>query len=399
MSANSARLSLIFSSIGHFYIHMFTAFYAVVVLTLEDEWNMAYYDLLPLWLLGSILVGLGALPAGRLGDKWSARWMMAVFFLGLGGASILCGLVEGPTTMTLGLAGIGLFASIYHPVGIPWLIRNATSGTGKVLAINGIFGSLGTAGAGLIAGNLIALYGWRAAFVIPGIVCLLTGLVMVWCLVTDRITAAGPHRPKQAPQSRGDMLRAFIVLMIAMFVGAMIYNSLQNALPKLFSEQVQGLLGGGAQGAGNLFALVFALGGLMQVVGGHLADRYSLKTVYIVCWIGMMVFMMVVASAAGVGVLGAAAIAVMVNVASLPAENMMFARYTPERHHGVVFGIKFVLSFLAAPLAIKLIALVRQETGEFFWLFVGLGVAAVMVLAMLFALPSGRKAPVPAVAE
>src|SRR3546814_256893 len=137
MSASSARLSLIFSSIGHFYIHMFTAFYAVVVLTLEDEWNMAYYDLLPLWLLGSVLVGLGALPAGRLGDKWSARWMMAVFFLGLGGASILCGLVEGPTTMTLGLAGIGLFASLYHPVGIPWLIPNATSGTGKVLATHG----------------------------------------------------------------------------------------------------------------------------------------------------------------------------------------------------------------------------------------------------------------------
>src|SRR3546814_13131653 len=39
MSASSARLSLIFSSIGHFYIHLFTVFYAVVVLTLGDEWN------------------------------------------------------------------------------------------------------------------------------------------------------------------------------------------------------------------------------------------------------------------------------------------------------------------------------------------------------------------------
>src|SRR3546814_18974131 len=122
----------------------------------------------------------------------------------------------------------------------------------------------------------------------------------------------------------------------------------------------------------------------MQVVGGHLADRYSLKTVYIVCWIGMMVFMIVVASAAGVGVLGAAAIAVMVNVASLPAENMMFARYTPERHHGVVLGLQFVLSFLAAPLAIKLIASVCPETGQFFWLFVGLCPAAVGVLSLLF---------------
>src|SRR3546814_14105889 len=112
-----------------------------------------------------------------------------------------------------------------------------------------------------------------------------------------------------------------------------------------------------------------------------------------------MVFLLVGAGAAGGCARGAASIAVRVNVASLPAENMMFARYTPERHHGVVFGVKFVLSFLAAPLAIKLIALVRQETGEFFWLFVGLGAAAVMVLAMLFALPSGRKAPVPAVAE
>ena len=56
MNRISARLALIFSSLGHFYFHMFTAFYAVIVLRLEIDWGVAYDDLLGLWWIGSALV-------------------------------------------------------------------------------------------------------------------------------------------------------------------------------------------------------------------------------------------------------------------------------------------------------------------------------------------------------
>ena len=134
----SLALAQGFAAIGHFYIHFFTAIYFVIVLALEKEWNQPYGELIGLWTVGSALVGFGALPAGWLGDRWSARGMMVLFFVGIGTAAILCGFTHGPFWLAAGLAGIGLFASIYHPVGIAWLVRNARQ-QGKALGFNGIF--------------------------------------------------------------------------------------------------------------------------------------------------------------------------------------------------------------------------------------------------------------------
>ena len=43
-----------------------------------------------------------------------------------------------------------------------------------------------------------------------------------------------------------------------------------------------------------------------------------------------------------------------------PVENILIARYTPSRYHGLGFGAKFVVAFGASPLAILLIAWVRK---------------------------------------
>ena len=121
MTTSSARYSFIFSCIGHTYIHLFTAFYFVIVLALEAEWGRPYNEMIELWMPGALLVGVAALPAGWLGDRWNARGMMVVFFIGMGGSAIICGLAQGPVVLTIGLTGVGLFAAIYHPVGIAWL--------------------------------------------------------------------------------------------------------------------------------------------------------------------------------------------------------------------------------------------------------------------------------------
>jgi len=383
----SARLSFVFSNLGHLYIHLFTSFYAVVVLQLEKEWAASYEDLLGLWTVGSLLVGVMALPAGRLSDVWTARVMMVVFFIGMGSASIICGLVAGPTNMMLGLAALGVFAAIYHPVGIPWLIRNAEQGTGKILALNGIFGSFGTGLAGVVAGALTAWLGWRAAFIVPGAICLLTGFAMLWLLLAGRLESAPPQQKPQTPQSKGDALRVFVVLVVAMFVGSTVYHSMQNGLPKVFAEELRSALGDGPLGAGMMTSIVFIAGGVMQMVGGYLADKFALKTVYLICWFSQMVFLGLAAAIGGFGLVGIAALTVMANVAAQPAENIMLARYAPEKHHGLAFGCKFVLTFMAAPAAIQLIVFLRELTGGMSWLFGALGLAGLVVVGLVLTLP------------
>ena len=399
MTSGTARLSLLFSSLGHFYIHMFTAFYFTIVLRLEAEWGIAFHELVELWFWGSLLVGLAALPAGWLGDRWSNPGMMVIYFIGLGAAAIACGLVSGPTGLLLGLSAIGLFAAIYHPIGIPWLLRSAKTHTGKIMAVNGVFGSLGAAAAGLVSGLLIDLSGWRAAFILPGICALATGLAMLWFVRAGRIadSLAGAETEQEA--GRGGALRAIAILMIAMFVGGVIYHGTQTALPKLFAERLQDVLSSGTTGIGIAVAAVYTFGGAMQLIGGHLADRYPLKPVFVGAWCLEIVFLVILADATGLGVAGAAMLAVMANLGQIPAENMLIARYAPPRRHGLVFGLKFVVMFGAAPLSVALVSRLREATGGFEWLFYGLGVAALLISALALLLPAPGRSAAPVTAE
>ncbi|MAG69930.1 MAG: MFS transporter [Acidobacteria bacterium] len=399
MPPTTARYALVFSCIGHAFMHLFAVYFFLVVLPLEREWAMPYHELIELWTIGSLLVGAMALPAGWLGDRWSAPGMLVVFFLGLGGAAILCGLATTPTTMWTGLCLLGVFAAIYHPVGVAWLVRSTTASRGKALGINGIFGSGGVAGAGLVAGTLIDLYGWRTAFFVPGALSVATGGGMLYCLVSGRlIDRPAVHAATPAGAHTGQM-RAFVLLLVTMFGGAIIYQATQTAMPKVFALRLADVGGGSTLGVGAFVALVYGCAGLTQIVSGHFADRFDLKTVYIGTFLIQVPVLWVAASAGGFSLVAASAVLVMANSGSLPAENMLLAAATPERRHGVAFGIKFVVAFGAAPVAIRLVAYINDVTGEFTNLFlflaaVGLGVVAASALLPKLQRP-GALAPGP----
>src|SRR5947208_13515999 len=107
MNPRSAGLALWFSSVGHFFAHLLMLLFPTVVLVLEGRWGMSYGDLLSLSLGGFVLFGVGALPAGWLGDRWSAEAMMVIFFIGTGAATIATGLAGSRLVLRLGLAAVG----------------------------------------------------------------------------------------------------------------------------------------------------------------------------------------------------------------------------------------------------------------------------------------------------
>ncbi|MCZ6860418.1 MAG: MFS transporter [Alphaproteobacteria bacterium] len=395
MPTSSARYSFIFSCVGHTYIHLFTAFYFVIVLALEAEWGRPYHEMIELWMPGALLVGIAALPAGWLGDRWNARGMMVVFFIGMGGSAIICGLAQGPVVLTIGLTGVGLFAAIYHPVGIAWLIRNTGANRGKVLGINGIFGSAGVAAAAVVASGLIDLIDWRAAFVVPGVISVLTGVALWVCVRKGLIVETKAKAGSPDTVSRKDRLRVFAILLLTMFASAIIFQSTQTALPKMFSGRISDLAGEGAFGVGLYVALVYGVAGLMQLVGGILADKYPLKNVYLGAFLFQIPLLYLAASFTGLPLVVVSMMMVMFSTSALPAENMLLARYAPARHHGLAFGIKFVLAFGSAPLGLMLVSSVYQASGGFYWVFVALAGSAALCLAAAFLLPRETSGEMP----
>src|ERR687897_206575 len=172
------RRPLLFLNLAHAYDHFFLLILPTAVLALAPAWGMSYGEALALGTAAFVMFGLGTLPAGWLGDRWSRTHLMSIFFVGIGLASILVGLAHGPLALTLGLGLLGLFASIYHPVGTALVVQNALR-TGQSLGVNGVFGNLGVAAAGLVTGLITDFLGWRAAFLLPGVIAVLTG-VLFW---------------------------------------------------------------------------------------------------------------------------------------------------------------------------------------------------------------------------
>src|SRR6185503_89286 len=179
---------LLFSSIGHGLMHLMTAFYAVIVLTLAAVWHLPVESLLELYAPATVLLGIMSLPAGWASDKFGAPVMMVVMFVGMGLSSIACGLVPTGDTLALSIAlcGIGAFGAIYHSVGIGWVIRTARE-QGHAMGVNGLWGSAGLALYGIEPGVLITLASWRAAFIVPGLLCVVMAFITAWNLRTGKI--------------------------------------------------------------------------------------------------------------------------------------------------------------------------------------------------------------------
>jgi len=146
-----SKIRFLFLNTGHFFDHFILLVFATASLRLTQEWGMSYAELVPYATPGFIAFGICAIPAGWLADKWSREGMMVVFFIGIGAGSILASMATTPVQMAGSLTLVGIFAAIYHPVGLAMVVHGLEK-TGVPIAVNGIFGNMGVASAALLTG-------------------------------------------------------------------------------------------------------------------------------------------------------------------------------------------------------------------------------------------------------
>ncbi len=391
MPEKSSGLSLAFACAGHAYSHIFMLLYATVVLALEGIFELPFAELMLLSLPGFIAFGVCALPAGWLGDRWSAMGMLTVFFVGTGCASILTGLAQTPLDIGVGLTLIGVFASIYHPVGTAWVVRHATR-RGKALGVNGLFGNLGVAAAALAAGALTDLVSWRAAFIVPGAIAIATGVAFALFARSGAMATRTTDRVAQAEPARADTIRMMCVIAVTSMCGGLIFQSMTIGLPKVFDLRLTGLVTG-TMGVGIMVSIVYAVAGFAQIAVGHLVDRYPLKPLFSIIFLLQAPLLFLAADLFDLPLMLIAIVFVFLNVGALPISEGVVARYTPVDWRATIYGAKFVIALGVASLAVPMVALIHERTGDFALLFTILGTMALVVAAAALFLPSERRAP------
>jgi len=379
---SNARWLAPFINLGHFLDHLAMLVFPTVVLALAREWDRPYAELLPLTLGGFIAFGAFALPAGWLADHWSRYRMMVVFFLGIGAALFVTGFAQTPWQIGLGLTLIGVFAAIYHPVGIAMLVAAPTK-LGAALGWNGLYGNLGLAAAAIISGALMDFWGWRAAFVIPGVLCVAAGAAFL-ALVPDPGPVKKTSKSIGLQIDRRTMTRIFAILLVATACGGVIFNSTTVAMPKVFDERLRALTQTNV-GVGALVAFVYTLAAFAQVAMGALIDRFELRRLMIGVALLQIPLLAVAANLEGWAMLAAALAMMLAIFAQIPLNDAIVGKYVADEYRARVLSVRYVVSLGVAAVAVPLIAVLHRTEGGFRNVFLVLAaLAAGMLAASLF---------------
>ena len=382
--ADHSRVVRSLLNIAHALDHLFLLIFAAAVSSIAADMGLAQWqDLMPYGAGAFFMFGLGSLPAGRLGDVWGRRSMMLVFFFGIGTASLLTALTQTPWQLGLSLALIGLFASIYHPVGIPMLLERSAH-PGATIGFNGLAGNLGVAVAALITGFLIQWLGWRAAFVFPGVVAMVCGWVFARACPQE-VSAPAKRQGGANVRLPAPMLaRALVVMTAAAITSSVLFNFTTNGNGVLLVERFKGVVEDPVS-LGLLLAMVYALASLAQVVVGHLINRFPLKRFFMFMVLAQIPMLVLASQAQGWWLLIALTGVMVFIFGAIPFTDFMIARYVDDRLRSRVSGMRLGVSFAVSSLSVWALGPVVKAMGfgSSLLLLAGFSLTTVLILTLL----------------
>lgn len=386
------RIGFFFLNIGHLFDHMFMLIFATAAIALVGLDGMTYGQLAELATPAFVAFGAFSLPAGWLAGKWSREGMMSVFFIGIGLSAIAMGFAEGANQMMLALFLIGMFAAIYHPVGIAMVVHGKQK-VGLALGINGVWGNMGIAVAPLATGILVDVSGWRAAFIVPGIAAVLVGLAYIFFVRNEARMPASAKKPVIDPHDSdlqwGVLIRVGFALILTILFGGIVFHTVGFALPKLFEERLIDVTTD-LKSIGLITGAVFAIASFAQIVVGRLVDRHSPRTILLIVAFLQVPAFAVMATLTGLPAVFVGIIMMMVVFGEIPIHDTIVTRHTKSAWRSNVFAVKFVIALLVAAVVPKLIGTVHDNYG-FDMLFYILSAAAAGVVVSALILPKSKK--------
>ena len=374
------KLSIAFLNWAHAIDHFVLLIFPTVVIGLEVIYGRPYSELIALSSTAFVAFGVFSLPAGWLADRWSRRNMMALFYFGCGISLALTAFAPNAWWLAAGMFLLGMFAAIYHPVGMAMLIE-ASGAKGRTLAFNGVCGNLGVSLAAGISAALVSWISWRAAFLVPAVLCVITGVVYVWMTPDDRHHANKRVSKPAVPLTAKVAVMLFGLFLIIALSAGLVFNVLTIALPKIVDEG----MGTSVPLAlvGSIATAVLICGALAQLTIGRLVERFSPHALFVAVTLLGFIGNFWAAYATGFALMVALAIAVAAIYGQVTVNDIILARYTADAWRGRVYAVRYFTLFISAGAAVAMISLLHNAGG--FGLVIGVNatIALIMFLCTL----------------
>jgi MFS family permease len=233
------------------------------------------------------------------------------------------------------------------------------------------------AGARLATQSLVTAYGWRAAYLVLGLLVLALGLAA--SLLTIDEPAPGAERRDERQHENRERLVLFGMLLAAMTLGGLSYRANTVAQPAYYAERVHFV------GYGVATSLVYTVSALGQYLGGRLADRYDLRWLYVAFHAMSIPFVLGMAVAHGAPLLMLAGGFVFFSIGMQPIENSLVARFTPDRWRSTGYGLKFTVVFGIGSLSVPGVKYL-MESYSLSVVFLGVGIIVMGIVCVALAL-------------
>ncbi|OHE27727.1 MAG: transporter [Syntrophus sp. RIFOXYC2_FULL_54_9] len=381
------RITSLLLNIAHAIDHLMLLVFATAVATIAREFGIGRWeDLMPYTTGAFVMFGIGSLPSGRLGDLWGRRAMMLVFFFGMGGSTLLISLAQNAWHLSLALGVMGAFASIYHPVGIPMLLRH-TSKPGITIGVNGMAGNLGIAAAAISTGFFIQYAEWRIAFIVPGIISIACGLLfMKFAPVEDGAPAKRTVTQIELPPATRN--KVFLVMTMLAITISILFNFTTNGNGELLKARLPILVEQPAL-LGMLLAVVYGLSSLSQLAVGRLIDRFPLRNVMLGIIACQGPVFLLAAFSPGWKLYLAMVVFMALVFGSIPFTDAIIARFVDDSIRSRVSGMRVAVSFGVSSMAVWALGPAVKAAG-FDFALLALGAVAICSLFITWQLPDER---------
>jgi len=375
------RSKLVFINIAHFVDHFVLLIFPTVVLGLQSELSRSYAELIGLSTACFVAFGLFSLPAGWLGDHWSRRKMMAIFFFGCAVSLIAAAISPNMIVLATALFLLGVFAAIYHPIGVTVLLANSRN-RGRDLAANGVFGNLGVAFAPGITALIASLFGWRTAFGLPAIICAAIGVAFLVMTSEKKENPAGRGKTAEVNMTFATAAIFFGVYALLSFAGGLVFNTVTVSIPKIIDERVHGDVP--LAWIGSVATIVLLFGGAAQLAVGRLVSRFAPHILFAAIGALQALGIAWATVATGYPLLAALALSIAMIYAQVTVGDVVIARYTADAWRGRIYAVRFFLAFISSGLAVLMIAALHGKGG--FSLVLSITTACAGVFAVCTAL-------------
>jgi MFS family permease len=315
---------------------------------LKAQWSLSDAQLGLLSGVVAIMVGLLTFPLSLLADRWGRVKSLTLMAVLWSLATLLCAVAQTYGQMLAGRVLVGVGEAAYGSVGIALVIsvfpQNMRATLASAFMAGGLFGQvLGVA----IGGQIAASHGWRAAFMVIGLIGLALAVLFPWVVREKRIAALGAAPTGQAAATIRPPLRSLFAnrTVILAYVASGLQLFCAGALPAWLPTYLGRFYGMPVDKAGRTAALLFVICGAGMILCGMASDRLSraradakilLAVAYCLGSAAALFFAM--QCAPGMAQLALLGLAMFLVAGTTGPAGAMVANLTPLAIHGTAFA-------------------------------------------------------------